>query len=426
MNAERKSKRPSSIPITERRTAARLPAEHTDRLLIAVCETEPGQDPEDAIASILDIAAQIVPGVAFGVRVPVLDDGAADRSAAAGGADGASSDRPRRVIVVRRASFLIVPSSPATGPVFPELACESQHPIDFEPEAVLAVGSTDPEALRDAGVSPALVTRIALATGAALRIARQIVPLPASVRDGREQRKAAEKDKLAGLGRVVAGVVHELNNPVTSILAYAEYLRRKAERGPLDAADLERIARIEEAARRIHGFSRDLIAYARPSTELPVPLVIHDVVDRALTFCEHVLSPARVKVEREFGEVKPVRAIGGQLAQVFVNLFMNAAHAMRPHGGTLRIGTRLDADGAAVHVTVSDTGAGIAEHALPRIFEPFFTTNEGADGTGLGLSIVREIVEAHRGNVWAERRDGVGATFHVVLPVDGAEDGGQI
>ncbi len=424
MNAERKSKRPSSIPITERRSSARLSAEHTDRLLIAVCETEPGQDAEDAIAAILEIAAQIAPGVAFGVRVPALDDGPADRARAPEAP--APSGRADRVIVVRRASFLIVPSSPPTGPLFPELACESQYPIDFEPEAVLAVGSADPEALAEAGVGPTLVTRIALATGAALRIARQIVPLPVSVRDGREQRRAAEKDKLAGLGKVVAGVVHELNNPVTSILAYAEYLRRKAERGPLDAADLERIARIEEAARRIHGFSRDLIAYARPSTEIPVPLVIHDVVDRALTFCEHVLEPARVKVERAFGEVKPVRAIGGQLAQVFVNLFMNAAQAMRPNGGTLRVETTLDGGGAAVHVTVSDTGAGIAEHALPRIFEPFFTTNDSGDGTGLGLSIVREIVEAHRGNVWAERRDGVGATFHVVLPVDGAEDGGAI
>ena len=409
MSAERKSKRPSAIPITERRSSVRLPAEHVDRLLVAVCETEPGRDPEDAVTAILDIATEIVPGAAFGVRVPDL-----------------RPDRAGSMIVVRRSRSLLVPSSPEEGPLFPELKCERQYPIDFEPEAVLAIASNDPDVLPDGGVGTALLTRIALATGAALRIARQIVPLPVSVRDGTDQRRGVDKDKLAGLGKVVAGVVHELNNPVTSILAYAEYLRRKAERGPLDAADLERIGRIEEAARRIHGFSRDLIAYARPSTELPVPLVIHDVVDRALTFCEHVLTPAKVKVERLFGEVKPVRAIGGQLAQVFVNLFMNAAHAMRPSGGTLRIETCLDAGGHAVHVTVSDTGAGIAEHALPRIFEPFFTTNDSGEGTGLGLSIVREIVESHRGNVWAERREGVGATFHIVLPADGAEDGGAL
>lgn len=415
MNPERKSKRPSSIPITERRCATRLPAEQLDRLLLAVCETEPGQDPEDAIAAILEIASAFVPTAAFGVRVPASPGARATPGHGAPGAEIAASPR---MLVVRRSGALIAPSSPQTGPLFPELSCESQYPIDFEPEGVLAIASNDPAAIPD-GIAPALATRVALSVGAALRVARQLPP--PSARDPGERRTSEHKDKLAGLGKVVAGVVHELNNPVTSILAYAEYLRRKAERGPLDASDLDRLARIEESARRIHGFSRDLIAYARPSTEIPVLLVIHDVVDRALTFCEHVFAPAGVRIERVFGEVKPVRAIGGQLAQVFVNLFMNAAHAMSPAGGTLRIATGLDGP-RAVHVTVSDTGSGIAEHALPRIFEPFFTTNESGDGTGLGLSIVREIVEAHQGTVWAERRDGSGAAFHVVLPVAG-DDG---
>ena len=400
MNPERKSKRPSSIPITERRSAARLPAEELDRLLVAVCETEPGQDPEDAIASVLAVAAAFAPKAAFGVRVP----------------DPRPNASPR-LLVVRRSGLLLAPDAPQSGPLFPDLPCESQYPIDYEPEGALAIAWDDADAVPE-GMAPALATRVGLAVGAALRVARQS-PI-ASLRDPSERRTAEHKDKLAGLGKVVAGVVHELNNPVTSILAYAEYLRRKAERGPLDEADLDRIARIEEAARRIHGFSRDLIAYARPSTEVPVLLAVHDVIDRALTFCEHVLVPTGVKIERAFGQIEPVRAIGGQLTQVFVNLFMNASHAMSPHGGTLRITTQLD--GQAVHVIVSDTGSGIAEHALPRIFEPFFTTNDSGEGTGLGLSIVREIVEAHRGTVWAERKDGEGAAFHVVLPTAGDGD----
>ncbi len=417
MNPERKSKRPSSIPITERRGAARLPAMELDRLLVAVCETAPGDDPEDAIAAILDIAAAFVPAAAFGVRVPVSTGPRAAPGAPFASASPGSA-ASGRMLVVRRSSALMAPASPQAGPVFPELSSESQYPIDFEPEGVLAIASNDPSAIPD-GIAPALATRVALAVGAALRVARQ---LPAEgARDPGDRSAAEHKDKLAGLGKVVAGVVHELNNPVTSILAYAEYLRHKAERGPLDATDLARIARIEEAAHRIHGFSRDLIAYARPSTEIAALVVIHDVVDRALTFCEHVLEPAGVKIDRVFGEVKPIRAIGGQLAQVFVNLFMNAAHAMSGSGGTLRIETALDGP-RAVHVTVSDTGAGIAEHALPRIFEPFFTTNQNGDGTGLGLSIVREIVQAHQGTVWAERRDGTGAAFHIVLPVAGDDD----
>lgn len=377
-----------------------MPAEELDRLLVAVCETEPGQDIEDAIASVLDVAAAFAPSAAFGVRVP----------------DPIKGSDPRH-IVVRRSGLLLAPEAPQSGPLFPDLPCESQYPIDYEPEGVLAIASHDESAV-PAGMAPALATRVGLAVGAALRVARQ-APMT-SARDPGERRTSEHKDKLAGLGKVVAGVVHELNNPVTSILAYAEYLRRKAERGSLDSADLERISRIEEAARRIHGFSRDLIAYARPSTEIAVLLGVHDVIDRALTFCEHVLGPAGVTIDRAYGEIKPVRAIGGQLTQVFVNLFMNAAHAMSPGGGTLRIVTMLD--GAAVHVTVSDTGQGIAEHALPRIFEPFFTTSDSGEGTGLGLSIVREIVEAHRGAVWAERRDGSGAAFHVVLPTAVGDD----
>lgn len=400
-----KEPRTTDVPITGRKLAVRLPAEWLDRLLVAVCEVEPGQPLEDAVSALLDAAASALPPVSFGVRVPDPRPGA--RSP---------------VLVVRRTPNLIAAEPPLEGPLFPELAVESQHAIDREPAGVLAIAANDPDVLPETTAVSALASRLSLALGAALRIARQVQRTSPSLPppDG-ERIHAVNNDKLAGLGRVVAGVVHELNNPVTSILAYSEYLRRKAERGPLEPADLERISRIEEAAQRIHGFSRELIAYARPSTEVPVPLVIHDVIERALMFCDHVLARARITVERAFGEVKPIRGVAGQLAQVFVNLFTNAANAMSESGGTLSIRTSLDGDSRRVLITVVDTGCGIAEHALPRIFEPFFTTTEGVGGTGLGLSIVRDIVESHRGRVWAERRAGAGAAFHVELPV-GAGD----
>ena len=427
MDAERNKKtRNSEIPITERKPAVRLPAEQLDRLLIAVCELTPGQDPEVSVGSILSAAVSFAPGVAFGVRVADFRPLSASpalvvRRAAVDGA-AASSPRPSEQSPTKSAA-----APPLEGPLFPELACESQHPIEFEPEGVLAIASNDPAALPAGPNGDALISRISLALGAALRASRQLGRRPTSIPPSDDQRRqAVQSDKLAGLGKIVAGVVHELNNPVTSILAYAEYLRRKATRGPLDAADLERIDRIEEAAQRVHGFARQLIAYARPSIDIAVPLVIHDVIDRALLFCEHVLGPSRVTVERAFGRVLPINGIGNQLAQVFVNLFTNAANAMSTTGGTLRIETSLDGDGdgegEAVHVIVTDTGCGIGEEALPRIFEPFFTTSETGDGTGLGLSIVRDIVEAHRGRVWAERREGAGAAFHVVLPVTPMDD----
>src|SRR5262249_37510673 len=141
------------------------------------------------------------------------------------------------------------------------------------------------------------------------------------------QAQVIQSEKLASLGQIAAGVVHELNNPLTSIVAYSDYLRKKGERNGADVADLERLTRINEAAERILRFSRDLIAYSRPSTEVPAPVAIHDVIDRALVFCEHVLERTGVMVERTFGDVKLVRGVAGQLTQVFVNLFTNACQA---------------------------------------------------------------------------------------------------
>lgn len=399
--------RTTDVPITGRKLAVRLPAEWLDRLLVAVCDVEPGWPLEDAVFSVLDAAAEAMPAVSFGVRLP-----------------DPRPQAPSPVLVLRRSPALIAVEPPLEGPLFPELAFESQHPIEREPSGVLAIAANTAEDLLEIDLCTALAGRLSLALGAALRTARSSAEGAPGARSpsiappsSEGRRQAVHTDRLAGLGRVVAGVVHELNNPVTSILSYADYLRRKAERGPLEPADLERIARIEEAAQRIHGFSRELITYARPAGELPVPLVIHDVIDRALLFCEHVLDGARVAVERHYGAVTPVRGRGGQLAQVFVNLFTNAANAMEDGGGTLGIHTSLDPTGQFVHIAVIDTGRGIAEDVLPRLFEPFFTTAGPGGGTGLGLSIVRDIVERHRGRVWAERRPFAGAVFHVALPV---------
>lgn len=407
MDPERKSTSPpSEMPITERKVAVRLPAEWLDRLLVAVCEIEPGQEPQDGVAAILDAAASLVPLAGFGLRFP-------DRL----------SPATTGTRTVRRTAQLVAAHAPEAGPLFPELAHESHFPIEFEPDAILAVAANDPSVLADDGPGPTLVSRLALALGTALRMLRQHARARERVSEADDLRRTAvHNDKLAGLGKVVAGVVHELNNPVTSILAYAEYLRRKAERGLLDATDVDRLVRIQEAAQRIHGFSRDLMAYSRPSTEVPVPLSIHDVIERALVFCAHVLERTCVTVDRAFGRTRPVRGLGGQLAQVFVNLFTNAASAMTAQGGTLRIETSLTEQESFVRICVTDTGQGIGHDTLPRIFEPFFTTSADGEGTGLGLSIVRNIVEAHRGRVWAERVEGGGAAFHVLLPVAAEEE----
>ena len=237
----------------------------------------------------------------------------------------------------------------------------------------------------------------------------------------RLQARMVQAEKLASLGQIAAGVVHELNNPLTSILAYAESLVNKAKKRPPSPDvedDLERLRRIEEAAGRILKFSRDLVAYARPSAEVPAPLRLGDVVDKALAFCEHEFR--NVSVVREIPPTLPaVRGVAGALTQVFVNLFTNAAHAMAETGGELRLVAEHDPSAGAVLFDVIDNGGGVDPQDLPRIFEPFFTTKTDGRGTGLGLSIVHGILDTHGGTIAARSTVGEGTVFTLTLPISG-------
>ncbi len=165
-------------------------------------------------------------------------------------------------------------------------------------------------------------------------------------------------------------------------------------------------------------FSRDLVAYARPADDVPGPVVLHEVIDKALVFCEHEFAQSEVRVQRELAESLPlVRGIGGQLTQVFVNLFTNAAHAMSTCGGCLSVRTSVGDGPEWVLVEVKDDGAGIEAQNMAQIWEPFFTTKTEGRGTGLGLAIVREIVTAHGGSLTVTSLPERGSVFSLTLPV---------
>jgi signal transduction histidine kinase len=249
--------------------------------------------------------------------------------------------------------------------------------------------------------------RAAFAIGTARPVSEQVTELRSQL---------VQAEKLATLGQIVAGVVHELANPITSIVACAEYLERKSIAASAPSDDLEHLRRINRAADRILKFSRDLVAYARPATEIPAPIMLSDVIAQAFTFCEHEFTRHDVEFSTDYSRgIPPVMGQSGPLTQVFINLFTNAAHSMSDHGGRLQVCTRLTAhDRVAIDVT--DGGIGIPQDTLDKIFDPFFTTKEKGRGTGLGLSIVREIVRAHRGTVEAASTPGEGSTFTVVLP----------
>ncbi len=229
------------------------------------------------------------------------------------------------------------------------------------------------------------------------------------------EEQVLQAEKLATLGQLAAGVVHELNNPLTGITVYGEYLLRKAEREQREPGEVEKLRRIVEASERILRFTRDLVAYARPSTEPPRRLVLQDVVDQALVFCEHLLRKTGVRVRRDYAPgLPPVAGVRDQLSQVFVNLVTNACHAM-PDGGELHV--LLDAPSPAeVRVRVRDEGVGIDSEDLERIFEPFFSTKSRERGTGLGLSIVRNIVTQHGGRITVQSEPGRGTTFSLCFP----------
>jgi two-component system, NtrC family, sensor kinase len=266
-----------------------------------------------------------------------------------------------------------------------------------------------------------IAAQAATVLGAALGRLRAYGRAEESVRNfHRLQAQVIQTEKLASLGQIVAGVVHELNNPLTSIIAYSDYLTKKLSRGESSdlAADAERVRRIGEAAERILKFTRDLVAYARPTGDSRGPVRIEEVIERALVFCEHEFSDGDVHIEQDFEEPLPVIAgITGQLTQVFVNLFTNAAHAMSERGGVLRIAVRATDSGQSLRVEVTDTGSGIPTEAMPQIFEPFFTTKTDGRGTGLGLSIVRGILDAHGGTIQVSSAAGVGTCFTLTLPV---------
>jgi PAS domain S-box-containing protein len=224
-------------------------------------------------------------------------------------------------------------------------------------------------------------------------------------------------ERLATLGQLAAGVVHELNNPLTSIAIYSDFLHAKWAREAHALEDREKLQRIRQAAERVLRFSRDLVSYARPATdERASPLELHDSIEQSLAFCEHVIADAGVEVERRLAAAQTrVLGVASQLHQVFINLVTNACHAMPRGEGRLVV--ESDTRDGRVHVRLRDNGAGIPEEHLARIFEPFFSTKHAGEGTGLGLSIARRIVDHHGGELQATSELGVGTTFELVLPL---------
>jgi PAS domain S-box-containing protein len=230
------------------------------------------------------------------------------------------------------------------------------------------------------------------------------------------QQQVVRAERLATLGELAAGVVHELNNPLTSITIYAEYLVRKLEAQGAEPGDLEKLRRIGASAQRILRFSRDLVQYARPSGRDLGPIDLAAVVRQSVSICEHLVERGGITLGIEVDpELPVVQAIGGQLEQVLINLITNAVHAVE-NGGRVEVRAQTDTP-STVLIEVADSGPGIADGDRDKIFEPFFTTKPDGKGTGLGLPIVRNIIDQHHGEILVRRSDLGGAAFRIILPI---------
>jgi signal transduction histidine kinase len=235
----------------------------------------------------------------------------------------------------------------------------------------------------------------------------------------RAQDNLVRSEKLASVGRLVAGIAHEINNPVNAVInslgPLAETLTqiRTASDAQLVETAQEMLGVIQRGAARTKAIVQALHNYSRGEESATREVQLARSIDDSLDLLRHPLRQVQVIKEVEPG----ARIVGfpGQIDQVLINLLSNAAQAMGPKGGTIRVGARERADG--VELYVSDDGPGIPPEVLPRIFDPFFTTKDVGEGSGLGLSIVHGIVDRHGGRIDVDSKPGQGTTFRILFPL---------
>ncbi|GAB7026710.1 sensor histidine kinase [Geotalea toluenoxydans] len=223
----------------------------------------------------------------------------------------------------------------------------------------------------------------------------------------------AFNEKMAELGKLSTGLVHELNSPLSVIVSAAQMILREEQ---LPDFVKEMVERIGMEAQRLSFFTRSLLSFARSDadvdTEADVNLVLQEVMD----FLRYEARKDSIMVieEKDF-DLPPIAADANKLKQVFINLIMNAFQAMED-GGTLLLKTYA-ADGPFVAVELADTGKGIPVGAIDHIFEPFFTTKAANEGTGLGLYITRHIIERLGGKIQVRSVVNEGTTFTLLFPL---------
>jgi PAS domain S-box-containing protein len=338
-------------------------------------------------------------------------------------------DREGRYVMINSAGALAFGKSPAEviGKKDLQLVSpETASPITERDSQVLTSGKTQ---THEGPLTAMGETRTYLATKAPWRdhqgniigiigIARDITERKESEAQLQRQRDALyQSEKLATMGQLLAGVAHELNNPLSVVMGQAALLQQSIR----SKRQAERAAKIVQAAERCARIVNNFLALARQRPPERHPVQLNTVVQEAVELLAYPLRVDSVEVVFALADEMPVlRADPHQLHQVVVNLVANAHQALREVGGVRRLtlATGVEAGGERVWLEVRDTGPGIAAELAGRIFEPFFTTKPPGVGTGLGLSLCHGIVEGHGGRISVVQGTEPGAVFRVELPVE--------
>ena len=235
-----------------------------------------------------------------------------------------------------------------------------------------------------------------------------------------ETLKRAEQMKLVGEWAV--GLTHEIKNSLAGIKISAEVLLEELSVSEEDKAI---ILKVVDEIKRIELLLKSLLSFAKPSKPQPLAVNVNEILDKTIDFSlkqpiRSSNTAAKIDIVKDFdGNIPNTMADPLQLQQVFTNIFLNSAEALR-NGGTITVKTSYDAGAGAIKVEISDNGAGIDKKILNKIFDPFFTTK--SKGTGLGLAITKRIVERHGGEISVGNRPGGGVIFHISLPVKQVEE----
>lgn len=229
----------------------------------------------------------------------------------------------------------------------------------------------------------------------------------------RIQAQLIRSEKLASLGELVAGIAHEINNPLTGILVFSSLISNDSRFDPALKGDLDTVIQETERCATI---VKGLLDFSRESVPQKTWTSLNEILDASLALVKNQAQFQNINIVLDYSPDMPaILADPHQIEQVFINILLNASHAMST-GGLLRITTNIAGDGNGVVVKIADTGCGIPEENLPKIFDPFFTTKE-TSGTGLGLSVSYGIINSHGGTIEVESAVDVGTTFTIHLPV---------